>query len=337
MSRKYCLLTGATGFIGSHIARRLAGDSGITVVAIVRKKNNYKNVDALRSMGVILEEGEFFLEKVISPLFSKYSFSYVVHAAAIRGGGRGKRDEYWRVNVDGTENILRAAQKTGVEKFIYCSTVGVMGTIPVELPAGPHTVCNPDGNYHVSKHEAEKIVLEYRDKGVDAVIVRPTITYGEGSSGFPEMLVSMITKRMLPLSEKEVLIHLLDVNAFADLVISICNMKEKAAPIIIAADRKPVSVRRLADIIHHALYGSEYPSWIVVPGFVFAFLSAVFRLLKSDKWLTRVELISCDWYYDIDDAVRKYGYNASCTEETFVKEMGIDCAKKRKTGRATFR
>lgn len=323
MHKRYCLITGATGFIGACIAEKMAGVPGIAVVAVVRKKNEYKNVESLRSMGVVLVEGEFYSDDVIAKIFTDYTFSYIIHCAAIRGGGQGTPGDYWRVNIDGTEKLLHASLNGKAGKFIYCSTVGVLGTIPHQLPAGVNTPCNPDGDYHISKYEAEKLVLKYRDNGLDAVIVRPTVTYGEDSSGFPEMLVSLVKKRMLPLTGHEVFIHLLDVNAFANLVISMCNTEKTFNPIVIAADRKPVSLRKLADIIHHALYGREYPSWIVMPGFIFSFLARFFRIARNDKWLTRIELLSRDWYYDIEETIRIYDYDACDTEEVFLKEMGL--------------
>lgn len=327
MKTDYCLITGATGFIGSCIAERMAGVPGITVIAIVRKLNEYKNVETLRSMGVVLVEGDFCSVEIIAQVFRDFTISYIIHCAAIRGGGQGKQSDYWRVNVSGTEKLLQASLERKVRKFIYCSTVGVMGTIPLQLPASADTLCNPDGDYHISKYEAELCVLDYRSRGLDAVIVRPTITYGRGSSGFPEMLVSLIKKRKLPLSGKDVLIHLLDVNALAGLVVSICHSNKTVKPIVIAADREPVSLRRLSNIIHFALYGRKYPSWIIMPGFIFAFLSGIFRIFKNDKWFTRIELISRDWYYDISETVRIYNYNASSTEEVFIKEMGVACDK----------
>jgi len=110
----------------------------------------------------------------------------VIHVAAIRGGGGASSGEFQEVNVNGTERLLRAAYERNVQKFIFCSSVGVHGTIPVTVPAAIETALHGDSQYHQSKIASEAAVQDFIRKGLNAYIVRPTITYGPGDDGFPK-------------------------------------------------------------------------------------------------------------------------------------------------------
>ena len=119
IEKEYILITGATGFIGSHVIQNLLSNDGYCVVAIARKGNNYKNVEALRKTGAIIFEGLFYDKSDIERCFKEFPIKHVIHMAALRGAGKGTKEEYNRINIYGTEVLLEASLKHNVKKFVF--------------------------------------------------------------------------------------------------------------------------------------------------------------------------------------------------------------------------
>jgi len=315
------LITGATGFIGAHVTEKLLQDKSFVIVAIVRHISNYKNVEELAKKGVRLVEGSFYDEKLIERIYEKFPIKHVIHIAALRGSGVGTQSEYFTVNVEGTEVLLEAAQRHRVKKFIFCSSVGVFGTIPENLPATVKTNFVGDNEYHHSKIIAEEKVHQYIGRGLDAYIIRPAITYGAGDDGFPMTLVNLTRKKQLLLPSKDIKVHLLDVESLSELLIQMIKAGTSNQRVFIAADESPISLKELVNLIHLHLYNTAYPSFLKLPGIVYKVLSFFFKLTGNKKWLTRTLLISRDWYFDMSDTVTTYNFSFSNTKTNFVKRM----------------
>ena len=323
MDKEYVLITGATGFIGAQVTEKILSEGLYTVIAIVRKDNNYKNVERLKNKGVILIPGCFYDRQLLEEIFAKFSIRFVMHCAAVRGGGKGSQELYQTVNVSGTRVLLEVSVSHGVKKLIFCSSVGVFGTVPQKLPAGLNTCLNGDNAYHNSKIMAEKEVERFISRGLDAYIVRPTITYGADDTGFPMTLVNLVKKKRLWMPFKDIKIHLLDVESLAALFSSILVSPVRVKRVFIAADKTAVSFREMVDLIHAHFYHKPYPRFFRLPGVFFRVMLFFFRLARNEKWASRILLISSNWYYDIKDTVEALNFKPSITQETFIKRMGI--------------
>jgi len=184
------LVTGATGFIGGHLARYLV-TQGHRVRALVRRKS-----PALAETGVELAWGEFTDPEAARAAVN--GVEAVFHLAAVRDEWGTPESVYQRVNVAGTRHLLEAATEAGVQRFVYCSSVGV-ARYPGNLEADESLrFCEPTSQvfYHRSKAQAEQMVLEWARSGrVPAVVVRPVITYG------PEDKWGMVTRLMTMLAQ----------------------------------------------------------------------------------------------------------------------------------------
>ncbi|NLD35611.1 MAG: NAD(P)-dependent oxidoreductase [Desulfatiglans sp.] len=321
MAEKYILITGATGFIGSYVANNLLADKRYQIVAVVRGHGDYKNAKELEKKGAILAEGSFCDRAFIEHVFEKYSFDYVIHLAALRGAGTATKQDFYDVNVKGTEILLEASLQHKVKKFIFCSSVGVFGTIPEKVPANLGNPLNGDNEYHYSKIIAEKAVLRYIDMGLNAFIVRPTITYGQGDNGFPSTLVHLVRRKLICLTYKDVMIHLLDVESFAGILKKLIESEDIVKRIFIIADKDPVSLRELANQIYLHYNNRPYPFYLKLPDVVFRVMINIFRIIKSEKWVTRLLLISKNWHYDISQTVDELGYVPVKTEDSFIRHM----------------
>ena len=251
-------------------------------------------------------------------IFKEYSIDYVIHTAAIRGAGKAAYIEYQSVNVYATKILLEFACRYNVNRFLYCSSVGVWGTIPKIVPPDDRTEYIDDNFYHKSKIEAEKIVYKYcREKELDAVIVRPTISYGRGDNGFPAMFLKLVKKRMFVMPRREVFIHLVSVEKVAELFVALITKNKLYQNLFLSLDKRPLSLKNLADEIYNYYYGKTYPKYLSFPDFFFIFATALCRLIKNDKWTTRLRLISNNWYYAPIGPEKDLSFQQAETEVAF--------------------
>jgi dihydroflavonol-4-reductase len=169
-------VTGATGFLGSHVARVLA-DQGADLRLLVRPTSNLKNLEGLKAetaTGDLRDAAS--LSKAIS------GCDTVFHVAADYRLWVRDPDEMYRSNVAGTRAILEAARKNGVQRMVYTSSVATMGFTSNGTPAdedSPVALADMIGHYKRSKFMAEQIALEAGRSGFHVVTVNPTTPIGE--------------------------------------------------------------------------------------------------------------------------------------------------------------
>jgi dihydroflavonol-4-reductase len=170
---KPTLVTGATGFIGWHVARTLLA-RGDSVRALARDPAKLKELPAADPIRGDLRDPAS-LERAVA------GCSIVYHIAADYRLWTRDPDEMFRSNVDGTRAILEASRRAGVERFVYTSTVGCIG-----VPEGgigdeqmPATLDQMQGPYKRSKFQAERVALDFAAQGFPVVIVNPTAPIGD--------------------------------------------------------------------------------------------------------------------------------------------------------------
>jgi dihydroflavonol-4-reductase len=169
-------ITGATGFVGSHIAHALA-DNGADLRLLLRQNSNLKNIADLKAdlvTGDLRDPAS--LEKGIA------GCDVLFHVAADYRLWVRDPDEMYSANVDGTRAILDAARKNGVRRVVYTSSVATMGFTQDGAPAdesSPVSLDNMIGPYKRSKFMAEQVAIEAARGGLDVVIVNPSTPVGE--------------------------------------------------------------------------------------------------------------------------------------------------------------
>jgi dihydroflavonol-4-reductase len=169
-------LTGATGFLGSHVARVLA-EQGANLRLLVRPTSNLKNLEGLKAETAIGDlRDPASLEKAMS------GCDTVFHVAADYRLWLRDPKEMYRSNVEGTRAILDAARKNGIKNIVYTSSVATIGFTGNGLPAdedSPVSLADMIGHYKRSKFMAELIALEAGRSGLRVVTVNPTTPIGE--------------------------------------------------------------------------------------------------------------------------------------------------------------
>jgi dihydroflavonol-4-reductase len=169
---KPALVTGASGFLGWHVARVLL-ERGVRVRALVRPGSR---VDALE---VECVTGD--LRDAASLQRAVAGCGLLFHVAADYRLWAKDTSELYRSNVDGTRNLLQAAKDAAVERVVYTSTVGCIGIPPggVGDELSPVTLHDMAGDYKRSKFLAEQVALEFARGGLPVVIVNPTAPVGD--------------------------------------------------------------------------------------------------------------------------------------------------------------
>lgn len=166
------LITGVTGFIGSHLAERLLAE-GMAVRGLVRRP---ADADWLAARGVELVAGDLAQPATLAEAVT--GCDVVLHAGAWTGGPDLDDAQAWTVNVAATGWLLRAAQAAGVQRLVYFSSVAVYGVNHAAVLDERATTPPVGQLYPDSKIAAETLVRAAHAEGLATTIVRPACTYG---------------------------------------------------------------------------------------------------------------------------------------------------------------
>jgi len=171
------LVTGATGFLGSTIASQLVS-AGHSVRCIGRKPTDSVTLPDYHCRDLC---GATDLKELL------VGVTCVIHAAGRAHIFRRSRDDkqlFRAANVTATRNLYEAAQMAGVDRFVHVSSMSVYGGSNSATPMTERDCCQPDGDYAVSKYEAEQVLASLaRLGGPNTIILRPSTIYGAGDHG----------------------------------------------------------------------------------------------------------------------------------------------------------
>jgi dihydroflavonol-4-reductase len=169
-------VTGATGFVGSHVARVLA-EQGADLRLLIRSSSDLRNIEDLKAERVTGDlRDAASLKKAVS------GCDAIFHVAADYRLWVRDPDEMYRSNVEGTRTILQAARESGVRRVVYTSSVATIGFTSNGRPtdeSSPVSLANMIGHYKRSKFVAEQVAIEAGRSGMDVVVVNPTTPVGE--------------------------------------------------------------------------------------------------------------------------------------------------------------
>src|SRR5690242_18734114 len=222
------LVTGATGLVGSAVARALL-QAGHRVRVLVRANSDRRN---LADLDVDIAEGS--LEDARSLARAAASCRFVYHVAADYRIWVPDPRPMFRTNVEGTRDLLTAAQNAGVERVVYTSSVATLGLVPggsadETTPSGVEDMIGP---YKRSKFEAEEVARRLaRERGVPVVIVNPSTPVGPGD------IKPTPTGRLILEAARG------QMPAFVDTGLNIVHVDDVAAGHLAAADKGRIGER----------------------------------------------------------------------------------------------
>jgi dihydroflavonol-4-reductase len=175
--RKTVAVTGGSGFTGAALIKRLL-DEGYNVKALIR---NPSTIPFNERLEIVLGDlgDKAALEKLVADVDT------VFHIAAMYRS-EGRYEEFLAVNFEGTRTLLEASRAANVRRFIYCSTIGVHGTVE-HTPADETAPYNPRDPYQETKLMAERHCRDAHGQGIEVAVIRPCGIYGPGDTRMLKM------------------------------------------------------------------------------------------------------------------------------------------------------
>lgn len=208
---KKVLITGGTGFLGVHLARKFLKEKYVVTLFDLAELDAE---DLIGKVKVVL--GDIRDSKIINKAL--IGQDYIVHAAAALPIQVDKK-VIFSVNIDGTRNILSSALKNKIKRLVFISSTAVYG-VPKHLPETETSPLDPIGHYGISKIEGEKLCMEYQKKGLQVNIIRPKTFLGTERLGVFELWFEAIytDKRVFILGDGNNKYQLLAVTDIADAI-----------------------------------------------------------------------------------------------------------------------
>lgn len=219
--RDKVLVTGATGFTGSHLCRRLI-EEGYQVRAFIRSQ---RNMNDLIGKGIEIVTGDLRNYSDVKKAVDEVDIVYHI-AAAYRQEGIAPR-EFSDTNVLGTKHMVDASISSGVKRFIHCSTVGVHGDIK-NPPASEDAPFSTGDLYQETKLEAEKLICKKIEEGkIQGVVFRPSGIYGPGDMRFLKLFRAIARGRFVMIGKGNVYYHMTYIDDLVDGIL-LCGTRQEA-------------------------------------------------------------------------------------------------------------
>lgn len=212
-SGKTVLVTGATGFLGGALARRLAAE-GAHVKALARREGRDSYIRNVKNIEIVtgnITDADRMIEVT-------QTCDYVFHSAALI---LGKYARQYETNVNGTRNVAQAAAHAGVKRLIHISTIATYGYKHQGIITETTPPSITDIAYNTSKLEAEHALRELAQQtGLSYSICRPGMIYGERSGAWTDLAVKLANRRPVPfLGDGNMLIYLIHVDDLLDMLL----------------------------------------------------------------------------------------------------------------------
>jgi len=315
---KTILITGAAGFIGGALFRRLIG-YGLNVIATVLYP---EEAEALRAQG----HKAFVLDLTADESWEDIlkGVHIVFNIAAMFQEVEFGRELYEKANHLGALKLAKTAERRHVERFIHCSTVGVLGDVK-EIPATEKTPYNPMDIYHKTKLAGELAILNWAknrpNNGIIVTVNRPAMVYGPGDLRMMKLFKAILSKRFMMIGSGEVLAHLGYIEDQVDsfLLQAVAPRESVHLEIFNIASGEPITLNKLVSLIAEA--GGVKTSRLKIPVGPVWLTSYICELLfkpfgvKPPLFRRRVGFFTHNRAFDISKAKSYLGYNPSWSEK----------------------
>ncbi len=319
------LVTGANGFIGSHLVEALV-ERGFNVRCLVRKTSNLRWIEGLPCefiYGDITDKDS--LSKAVVEV------DYIIHNAGIIKAV--KPQVYYNVNTFGTENLLEACRKnnSSLKRLVFISSQSASGPNVSEQTKNEDDMCRPLTHYGKSKLKAEMLFPKY-SQFFPYTIIRPSIVYGPRDREFFQY-IKLINKGItFFIGSPSKKISVIYVKDLIEGIIACLNSENSKNKIYFLSQEKSIAQKELAEIISKILKKRTIkiivPKWIVK--FVCFLQELYFIFSKDTPMLNRDksnELLAENWSCGCNKAVEDFGFiNRFSVEEGL--RITIDWYKK---------
>ena len=313
------LVTGASGFIGSHLVRRCLRD-GYRVKALVRKGNAC--IEPLRASGVEVVMGDVRDAGAVDLAVS--GCDLVLHAAALTSDW-GPMQDFIDINVGGTRNICESSLRHGVARLVHVSSFECFDHHELESVDEQTPYATDKTPYGDTKIAGTNEVWAAIKRGLSASIIYPVWVYGPGDRTLFPILADSIRKRLLFFWSRNTPINMVYIDNLTDLVMLVATRPEADGEAFLAGDGEAISLEEFYRRIAVAI-GAPVPSLYLPYGLVIGMagvMEAVFRLFRSKKrpLLTRqaVEVLATRASVDASKARKMLGWQSLVPQDEGIR------------------
>jgi len=306
-------VTGATGFIGSHLVETLL-KKNYEVICIVRKSSNLR---WLEGKPVKLVYGGLFDNETLENAIK--DTDYIYHVAGVTFSK--KREEFYRGNVDATRNLLEITARVNPElkRFIHISSQAAVGPSFDGKPIDETRDYHPISTYGRSKVEAEKLVISYFDK-LNCSVVRPPSVYGPRDYAVFEFFKSMNRGLQPQVGFGKKLVSLIHVYDLVDGIILAGESEKSKSNIYFVSSEKFYDWDEVGSVAQK-VFGRKtlklkIPHFVV---YIVGFFAQIFGVFSSKPVILNLEKVKevtqKYWICSVDKAKRDLGYHEKLTLE----------------------
>lgn len=243
--KRSVFLTGATGFIGEKLLRRLRVDGGVVTAAVRRDSASAKTVVPPLFLFNNLSSDQSWLDGVVG-------HDVVVHCAALAHMMRATPEDiavnFKETNLHGTIQLARESADLGIRRFVFISSIKVNGeSTSIGQRYQEDDAPEPEDPYGLSKLEAERELMELSARtGMEVVIIRPPLVYGPGVKGNFATMIKLVEKGLpLPLGAVHNKRSLVGIDNLVELIIRCIDHPKAANQVFLAGDGVDLSTTEL--------------------------------------------------------------------------------------------
>lgn len=252
------LVTGATGFLGMNLCQRLA-ETLTPTRALVRSP---ERAQALRTLGIEVIGGDVTDEAAVERAMD--GVDVVFHLAGKLYIPGIPAEEYERIHVQGTRNVLRQARERQIARLVHCSTTGVFG-VTGSRPADEDATYAPTNAYERTKLQGESLTRTAMSEGLPAVIIRPGLVYGPGDLHLLGFFRSIQRGVFRPIGRAPVWLHPVYIDDMSDAMLRAAENPYAVGEAFNIAGRQPVTLLSLSQEIAKSLGVATPRGWIPLP------------------------------------------------------------------------
>jgi dihydroflavonol-4-reductase len=306
------LVTGSTGFTGGYLVRALV-EAGYPVRVIVRSASKAATLPP----GVEVLEAD--IKDAAAVARAAEGVGIIYHLAAAYREASHREGDYRQVNVGATQNLLQAAAVHGVDRFVHCSTVGVLGHI-ANPPADETTPYSPGDPYQRTKCEAEVLALAFaRERGVPVTVARPTAIYGPGDQRLLKMFRMIANGSFIMLGKGDVYYHMVYIDDLVEGLRLLAHHPAALGEVFILGGERYYSLKKIAGLVAEYLEVSpprlHLPAWPVQMVGTLCEKICVPLGIEPPIYRRRVDFFTKSRAFSIEKARRMLGYQPKISLE----------------------
>lgn len=243
---KSVLVTGASGFVGRHLALRLCRLGAKTRI-LVRESSSGEVVEELKRAGAEIFYGDVTDRESVFRAVEGVEF--VFHIAALFRQAKHEDSVYFDVNVEGVRNVLDASEEFKISKVIHCSTIGVHSHI-INPPADENEDYRPGDIYQLSKCEGEKLAKERFLSGkLNGIIIRPAMIWGEGDMRILKLFKGVAHRRFPIIGNGRTKCHWIYVHDLVNAFILAAEKEIASGEVFIIAGKEISTIEDLVNTV----------------------------------------------------------------------------------------